>query len=340
MQQIISSYQEAPSNIAIVKYWGKKGIQEPINPSLSFTLKKAFTKVNITYEVSDIELTLDFLFEGKQKDSFIPKLETFIQNIQHLLPYLKSGKILIESENTFPHSSGIASSASSMAAIAKALADINLKLGNTFINKDASVSEIARLGSGSACRSTKNGWVLWGQTSLLEESSNLYGTEINKMVHPNFDQLQDSILVIRKSTKSVSSSMGHSLMNNHYYQKGRIKQANDNIAKLLTALNDGDFNTFSEVCEEEALSLHGLMMSSSPGYTLMAPESVAAINKLKQFREENAIPLTYTLDAGPNIHILYQKQYSEIIKPFIENQLAPLCEEQMVIFDELSIQSN
>nr|WP_319399100.1 diphosphomevalonate decarboxylase [uncultured Carboxylicivirga sp.] len=340
MNQTITTYQEAPTNIAIVKYWGKKGIQEPMNPSLSFTLKKSITKTNVTYEVTDHELSIDFLFEGKQKESFIPKLTQFIKNIIHLLPYLQSGKLLIESENTFPHSSGIASSASSMATLAKSLVDISEKMGNVHSNKEYLISEIARLGSGSACRSTQNGWIEWGTSKIFDQSSNKYGISVNQIIHKNFTELHDSILVIRKGAKAVSSTVGHSLMNNHPYQQGRIDQANQNLSKLQTALQTGDFSLFAEVCEEEALSIHGLMMSSSPGYTLMAPESLKAIELIKQFRKDHDIPLTYTLDAGPNIHIIYPKEHKEKVLPFIQKELSTLCEDHTVIYDEISMHTN
>lgn len=337
MQPIITSYQEAPSNIAIIKYWGKKGIQEPMNPSLSFTLNKARTKTNVSYLMSDEPLSLYFLFEGQRKESFIPKLETFINNIRPLLPFLLNGKLSIDSTNTFPHSSGIASSASSMAALAKTLIDISIQLGYPQSNSNELISEIARLGSGSACRSTQNGWVLWGETPLINGSSNRFGIEINHKIHHDFTELNDSILVIRKGSKSVSSSLGHALMNNHPYQEGRMRQANNNLAKLIAALESGNFNSFAEVCEEEALSLHGLMLSSSPGYMLLAPESVAAIERIKSFREHQQLPITFTIDAGPNIHIIYPKTQSEMIMPFIEEQLVPLCEDQTVIYDEISM---
>ncbi|MCU4166494.1 diphosphomevalonate/mevalonate 3,5-bisphosphate decarboxylase family protein [Carboxylicivirga caseinilyticus] len=340
MQQIIKTYQDAPSNIAIVKYWGKKGLQEPQNPSVSFTLSKALTKTNVQYELTDNKLNINFIFEGKEKDSFIPKLNFFIKNIEHLLPYLKSGNLFIETENTFPHSSGIASSASSMASLAKSLVDISEKIGNSHTNKQVLISEIARLGSGSACRSTQEGWILWGKTPVISESSDAYGISVNTSVHSNFEDLQDSILVIRKGSKAVSSTVGHSLMNNHPYKQGRINQANSNIAKLLKALGTGDFEQFAIICEEEALSLHALMMSSSPGYTLMAPETLEAINRIQEFRKNSQVPLTFTLDAGPNIHLIYQKKHIRLIQPFIKEHLAPLCEDQTVIYDEISMQTN
>ena len=335
----IKATASAPSNIAIVKYWGKKGVQEPVNPSISFTLSKSVTNTTISYQPSEDRLDIRFLFEGKSKDSFVPKLQQLTSRISAFLPFLEKGQLIIESSNTFPHSSGIASSASSMAAISKALLNVQIQLSPECLwdNKDQLISEMARLGSGSACRSTQKGWVLWGQSAEIASASDKFGIGINQQVHGNFMTLQDTILVIRKGVKSVSSTVGHQLMDNHPYREGRIHQANKNIKKLLQALNSGDFAMFAEVCEEEALSLHGLMMSSSPAYTLLAPESLRAIKRIKKFRDHHHLPLTFTIDAGPNIHLIYPKAQSKIIVPFIEEHLKPLCENEEVIYDEISI---
>lgn len=334
---MIRTYKEAPSNIAIVKYWGKKGIQEPMNPSLSFTLSESISRVDIKYRHTEEKLKVEFLFENRKKEHFLPKIMNFLERNAKFIPNLTHGSIEINSANTFPHSSGIASSASSMAALAKALYSINKTITGSDHNDADIVSEMARLGSGSAGRSTQNGWVLWGETDMLENSSNRFGTPINSQVHNIFHSIQDSILVIRKGAKSVSSTVGHELMNNHPYKDGRLNQANKNIKTLLEALKQGDFETFTSVCEEEAMSLHALMMSSSPSYTLLEPESIHAIKRIKKFRDQHHLPLCFTLDAGPNIHLLYPKEQSKTIVPFINEHLAPLCEEQMVIFDEISM---
>ena len=335
--KLYTAKASAPSNIAIVKYWGKKGIQEPVNPSVSFSLSKALSHTCITYTPGSDGLTIDFLFEGKTKASFLPKLNTFADRIADYLPFLKTGYLKIESSNTFPHSSGIASSASSMAALAKALIEIQMQLrpGEPNLNKEQLISNLARLGSGSACRSVYSGWALWGTNDHYKESSNNHAISINKQVHANFMNLQDSILVIRKGAKAVSSTVGHQLMDNHPYREGRIKQANKNTNDLLKALNEGDFDAFASICEEEALSLHGLMMSSSPAFTLLAPESLRAIKRIKKFRDHHHIPITFTIDAGPNIHIIYPAAHNKVIVPFINEHLVPLCENGEVIFDQI-----
>ncbi len=323
----------APSNIAIVKYWGKKDEQLPVNPSISFTLSKSVTQTDISYQTTNTALEILFLLDGNEKPEFIPKIRAYIQRIKHLLPALETGILTINSSNTFPHSSGIASSASSMAALSMALFDA---LATSDVNKEPTLSEMARLGSGSACRSTSLGWNLWGRTEQMPLSTDQYAISLNERISPVFQTLQDTILILNSSKKTVSSTVGHQLMENHPYREGRIQQANANTEKLLNILKTDDFNAFAEICEEEALSLHALMMSSKPGYTLLEPVTLQAIERLKAFRAENKLPLTFTLDAGPNLHIIYPQAHSKAIMTFIMIYLRPFCEDNQLIKDEIS----
>jgi diphosphomevalonate decarboxylase len=158
----------APSNIALVKYWGKKENQVPANPSVSFTLNNCKTITKLAYNKKDKGegFSFDLLFEGKPKEDFKPKILKFFQRVEQYLPFLKEYHFTIDTQNTFPHSSGIASSASGMAALAMNLMSLEKELNpemteNYFYQK---ASFLARLGSGSACRSVKGSIVVWGET--------------------------------------------------------------------------------------------------------------------------------------------------------------------------------
>ena len=324
---------QAPSNIAIVKYWGKFGNQEPINPSISFTLTNSYTTTSVSYKPkeSSQNLLTQFIFEGSPKPDFEPRISKYLESIKELLPILQTHEFVVESSNSFPHSSGIASSASSMAALALCLSKANEHV--TGLEQDfKAVSNLARLGSGSGCRSVKGLWNLWGSTPLFTDSSNQSAIEIED-VNPIFNTLCDSILIIDPKKKNTSSSAGHSLMTNHPFKTGRIEQANQHIKLLLEALKMGDFDKFIEITESEALTLHGLMLSSNPSYSLMLPNTLEAIQRIRQFRSETGLPVCFTLDAGPNIHLIYPEMMSDKILPFINSQLLELCNEKRVIFD-------
>ena len=118
---------QSPSNIALVKYWGKKGKQIPQNPSISFTLSECCSETFISFEKAD-RLDFRFFFEGKENPAFGAKIEKFLLDYQAFFPFINQLSLTIESRNTFPHSSGIASSASSMSAFVMCLLDIESKL--------------------------------------------------------------------------------------------------------------------------------------------------------------------------------------------------------------------
>ena len=324
----------APSNIAIVKYWGKIGVQEPINPSISFTLKNSFTTTSVTYlpKTENKQIEAKFLFEEKENRQFATRVIQYLESVKEEIPFITRFQLLIESKNSFPHSSGIASSASSMAALALCLTDIQKTLNNSTSINYQHASHLARLGSGSGCRSIKGKWNLWGKTPLQANSSNLYAVEI-EAIAPIFNTLCDTILIIDPEKKKTSSTAGHSLMNDHPFKAGRIVQANQNIKTLLATLASGDFDKFIEITENEALTLHGLMLSSNPSYTLLLPNTLVAIQKIRDFREQTHLPLCFTLDAGPNIHLIYPSEVSDQIVPFIETELLSLCFQKKAIFD-------
>ncbi len=326
---------QSPSNLAIVKYWGKKEIQKPLNPSISFSLKNAVTTTRVTASHSK-KAGFTFLLDGNKKDTFNAKIGNLLQLASASLPFIATHHLTIESSNTFPHSSGIASSASSMSALALCLAEIQQKVHNKVDYRldMQSVSELARMGSGSAARSLYGGWTIWGKTPLINESSDNYAIEL-KDIHPSFMQIANAILIIEPESKKVSSSQGHALMNNHPFGEARIKQANDNTQQLLEVLKTGDWNQFFDIAEHEALSLHALMMSSNPGYTLLHANSLKVIEEVRKASLDLQLPVGFSMDAGPNVHLLYPKYEEKNILPWIEERIRPLCYKQKIIFDQL-----
>ena len=328
---------EAPSNIALVKYWGKNSDQTPKNPSISFTLSNCKTTTTVLFKKitnNDDLVNFDFYFEGKLNIDFRPKIEIFFTKIKKYCPYLLQYHLTIKSSNSFPHSSGIASSASGMSALSLCIMSLEKKLtgvDDSFMYKKASF--ISRIGSGSACRSIYGGINFWGNHSEFSNSSDLYSVKLNKNISSNFNNYRDTILIIDNHVKEVSSSVGHKLMNNHPLAKVRFDQAFQNISKLKSILSSGDLNKFCHLVEGEALMLHSLMMSSDPSYILMKPETLAVINLIKDFRKKSKIPVCFTLDAGANVHVLYPEIFTDQVMKFIKNRLLKYCENQEIITD-------
>lgn len=327
----------APSNIALVKYWGKRENQIPANPSLSFTLQNCKTTTTLSFQKSanNTEFTCEVFLDGKLKTDFKPKIIQFFERIQIYMPFLKEYDFKIETSNTFPHSSGIASSASGMAALSITLMLLEQKL-NPQMSEDyfyQKASFLARLGSGSACRSIKGNVVVWGDHSDITNSSNLYGVEVHDKINSIFHEFQDTVLLVDKGEKVVSSTVGHELMHNHPYAERRFVQAHENLTLLRKALIDGNIQSFINIVESEALTLHAMMLTSMPYFILMKPNTLEIINKIWQFRAKTDIPVCFTLDAGANVHMLYPAKNKEQVLEFITSDLTQYCQNGQYICD-------
>lgn len=329
---------KSPSNIALVKYWGKHGRQLPGNPSISFTLEQAHTITDVSYFVHDSDkdaLSVKFSFEGEENPAFADRIITFLESVQADYPFLKHLSLEINSQNSFPHSSGIASSASSMSALALCVVSIERELLQADAIDFQKASNLARLGSGSASRSVYGPVVIWGQSQGIANSSDLHAIPFEGTLNPIFDNFHDDILIISDEKKSVSSTAGHALMDTNPYQESRYKQAHTHISEIIKTLENGDLETFGLIVEKEALTLHALMMASSPPYILMEPNTITAIRDIQTFRKNTNIPVFFTLDAGPNIHLLYPEKYKNEVKPLLEH-LSYLCVDEKIISDNIS----
>ncbi|WP_424495266.1 diphosphomevalonate/mevalonate 3,5-bisphosphate decarboxylase family protein [Salinimicrobium sp. GXAS 041] len=330
---------QSPSNIALVKYWGKKENQIPANPSISFTLNSCRTTTTLSYQKKakpDNNFDFELFFENEKKESFRPKIVQFFKRIETYLPFLKAYRFVVHTSNSFPHSSGIASSASGMSALALCLMSIervlNPSMTEEYFSRKASF--LARLGSGSACRSIEGGLVVWGKHEI-EGSSNLYGVRYPYRVHEVFQDYQDVILLVDKGEKKVSSTVGHDLMNNHPFAEKRFEQAHENLSALEEILASGDLDKFIGLVESEALTLHAMMMTGKEYFVLMKPNTLAIIEKVFNFRKETGLHPCFTLDAGANVHLLFPKKEKEAVEKFIEKELAGYCQNRQFIKDEV-----
>lgn len=331
----------APSNIAFIKYWGKYPGQLPANASLSMSLDACTTHTEVLAERIPFRdfPEIYFSFEGKEKPEFLPKIEAFIHAILPEMPWLIRCRLRIDSRNTFPHSSGIASSASAFAALALCLTDIEVQWND----KEAShgffrtASHRARLGSGSAARSVYGGYTVWGKHPMVPGSANTFAVVVDDPIDDRLASLNDHILLIDRGQKSVSSTAGHALMNNHPYADARFIRAADNLHAMLSALRSGDEPHFFDLLEEEALGLHALMMSSQPNYILMRPNTLAAIERIRYARQIDHIPIGFTLDAGANVHVISPKEAKQTVDEFVMSELMPLCANDMYICDQIGM---
>ena len=327
---------QSPSNIALIKYWGKRPVQIPQNPSVSLTLSEAHTNTAISFRPRSSSQWVKFSFHGTEKPEFAERIIKYFSSIVNLCPFITEFEYDIKSENTFPHSSGIASSASSMSALSLCLCSIEEKVTDAVRSKESfyqRASFLARLGSGSACRSIYPVAAVWG-ASGYPFSSDEYAVEVES-IHPVFDTYCDTILIVSPEKKAVSSSAGHDLMNDHPFAKSRFSQARDNFDELLQIMQKDELQRFCEIVEEEALTLHALMMCSRPSYTLLKPGTLEIIEQIRKYRSSSGIPLCFTLDAGPNVHVLYPLKYKEKAHQFIADKLIPITASGKALYDHV-----
>ena len=328
---------EAPSNIALIKYWGKSPVQIPKNPSISFTLKNCVTKTDISFESiknTSKKVKFEFSYNGESKSDFNSKLEIFFERIINYQPFLINYYLKINSVNNFPHSSGIASSASAMAALSACLIDFE-NSHKPIVKKQKKISFLSRLGSGSACRSISGPIMTWGKYEKIPKSSDFYASKFLGH-HKIFDTYCDSILLVDSGKKEVSSTLGHELMKKHPFANSRFKQAKNNFSLLCVALKSGDLDSFIKIVENEALQLHAMMMTSNPYFILIKPKTLNIINEIRDFRRKFNIPICFTLDAGANVHLLYPKTHKSDVLKFIKKNLSIYCNNSY-INDEVGI---
>lgn len=330
---------QSPSNIALVKYWGKYGEQLPKNASISFTLSYCHTKTSVSFQKKESDgFDFEVYLDGKREKGFEPKIQKFFERVEAYVPFLKNYQFKIETSNSFPHSSGIASSASGMSALACCLMEIEKSLGDSKISEDffsKKASFLARLGSGSACRSIEGPLVVWGEHPQIGKATNLYGVPYPYTVHKNFENYQDTILLVDKGEKQVSSTVGHNLMHNHPFAEQRFEQANENLSKLIPVLKSGNLPEFISIVESEALSLHAMMLTSNPYFILMKPNTLEIINRIWDFRKESGSRICFTLDAGANVHVLFPEAEKVLVSEFIKTQLTQFCKNGEFIEDSV-----
>lgn len=298
-------------------------MQLPQNPSISFSLTNCYTETFVEAVPYSGGAEIMVLVDGKEAPLFVPKIEQFLKRIAPMVPELEGLKFIINTSNTFPHGSGIASSASGMSALALCMHDIALQRGRQVADIQT-VSEMARLGSGSACRSVFGPLAVWGKHEDFELSSDHYAIPFNNH-HEIFSTYRDAILIVDQGEKSVSSTAGHQLLENHPFAKARYEEARKNMSRMKRILEDGDINGFVEVVELEALMLHALMMSSNPGFILMKAGTLEIIERIRAYRKDKNAPVCFTLDAGANVHMLYPEEEHPQMEIFIERELKQFC---------------
>lgn len=294
----------APANIAFIKYWGKKNgkLRIPANNSISMNLSEAFSETSVEF---DGKYKKDFIsidgveLIGKEKQRIIDHLD-LIRKMAKIKTFAR-----IISNNNFPKGVGIASSASGFAALTVAGAKAS---GLNLSEKRLSI--LARLGSGSACRSIPPGIVEWksGRTSKDSYAHSLYS--------PSYWDICDVIVVVGKNPKKISSTEGHAVAESSPFYTARILGMPRKVSALRQALKQKDFTKFGEILESEAINMHTVMMTSDPPLYYWLPKTLEVMQAVIDGREKG-IGAYFTIDAGPNVHIICRLKEVEKVKKML-----------------------
>jgi len=285
---------EAPSNIALIKYWGvlDAALCLPRNTSISMTLDRCVT----TCTAEPIDAASDEIWLAGA-NGLVPPTPGFAEPMVRHLDQLRRelgvrSKLRIATRNNFPSAAGLASSASGFAALTLSAASA---LGRGLSPREASLLA-RRSGSGSACRSVLGGYVEWAAGS--DEES--YARPLAPAGHWD---LRDVIAVVETGPKAISSRDGHALASTSPYFERRQELLPDRLARVRTALAERDFPTLGATIEEEAIDLHLIAMSSQPAIFYWSPGTLEILRAVRELRREG-LPAYSTMDAGANVHVL------------------------------------
>lgn len=314
-------YASAPSNIALIKYWGKNSAERqiPANSSVSLTLGDFRSKTclevrgrcvppGFEFSPPNSFSAVDFSLNGKVTST--PTKVT--DRIREIFSTFASGVgFRVTSENNFPTACGIASSASGFAALVGAAADL-LQLQKHFSADDLQywLVEWARLGSGSATRSAILGddcrFVAWERDGEKTVTRSVPWSE-------SFSSLEHTVVIVDSTEKSVASSEGHLSALTSPLHRVRLASVQTVYQKAIAALECGDWQALQETSEGDAFAMHAVMLSSTPSLRYLTQDSILVIETLLTERNANNAKILWTADAGPNIHLIFDSS----ARPFV-----------------------
>lgn len=291
----------AHPNIAFIKYWGNRddALNLPANGSISMNLAglETRTTVRVKDEYASDQLTLN---GQAQEGPALQRVSAVLAIVRGMADRHEFAHVT--SENNFPTGAGIASSASAFAALSLAASKVyGLSLD------EAALSRLARCGSGSACRSVPGGFVEW---LAADEDAGAYAVSI---APPEHWPLADCIAVVTTGHKAVGSAAGHIIASSSPLQAARLAQASERLAVCRQAILQRNFEALANVMELDSNLMHAVMMTSAPPLFYWQPATLGIMQAVQAWRRER-LPVCYTVDAGPNVHVLCAQDDAEEVE--------------------------
>ena len=280
----------ANPNIALIKYWGKadEALNLPANPSLSMNLAALtpVTTVEFTRALASDVVTID---NQPAAGEALARVADHLDQVRVLAGIEDRARVV--SRNDFPAGTGLASSASAFAALSlAATVAAGLRLD------EAALSRLARLGSGSACRSVPAGFTLWDGDSDATSFA-------RQVAPPEHWQLCDVVAIVSRQHKAVGSHGGHRLATSSPFYAARLAMLPALLDSVRSGVQKRDLAAMGPAIELDALAMHGIMMTSNPSLLYWQPATVAVLQSVRDWRRAG-LAVFATLDAGPNIHCL------------------------------------
>lgn len=295
---------KAHTNIALIKYWGKRNesLILPTNNSLSLTLDGLCTKTTVQFQ-DDLEEDQFYLDEQRIEGTPLKRVTTFLNLVRDLAGKNLYAKVF--SVNHVPTAAGFASSASGFAALAAA-ATKALGLDLT----DQELSRLTRQGSGSACRSIYGGFAEW-QMGSREDGSDSYAVPVAPQNHWD---IRVGAVVLSGDKKDVSSREGmkRTVDTSPFFQSWV-----DSIPQDLKVIKEGiqhrDFEKVGKVAEANCLKMHATTLGANPPFTYWHNTTLSVMQEIQDLRKQG-IPAYFTIDAGPNVKVLYLPEHEDIVR--------------------------
>lgn len=309
----------APANIAFIKYWGKadSALRLPLNDSISMNLSGAYTTTTVEFSSAFSADSVELL-EGEFSQKEIARVVAGLDRIRQISGIRERARVV--TENSFPKGAGSAASASGFAALTAAgFAAAEMVLSE----KDLTV--VARLGSGSACRSIPDGFVLWQKGNTSEDS---YAYSLHPKSHWD---LCDALVIVDSGMKKISTSDGMETVSTSPFLAKRLAAIPERIIRCKLALKDKNFTQLGEVMEEDCLDMHAVMQSQNPPCMYWNETTIAIMDAIKIWRSEG-LPVYFTIDAGPNVHVIYEA----IHEHEVAQKLATLSGVEKIIYNNVS----
>ncbi|MFY7697451.1 MAG: diphosphomevalonate/mevalonate 3,5-bisphosphate decarboxylase family protein [Legionella sp.] len=298
---------QAPSNIALIKYMGKKDSSKnlPSNSSLSYTLNNLLSTVTLELHTGTNDRWEPLTTVSQPILHLSPQSQNrFLRHLQRIKQHFDyQGHFIVRSTNNFPHGSGLASSASSFAALTKCAALAFSDLTRTPLLNIDQQAALSRLGSGSSCRSFFPQWALWSEDTTAA-------------ITLPFSDLLHQVIIIDDAEKLISSSEAHQRVQTSHLYPSRYQRAEENLQALLRALNHQNWKKSYQICWQEFEDMHQLFNTSVPSFRYMTQKCQDVLQLLQQLWEKEGDGPLVTMDAGPNIHLLYRSEQTEIAHRF------------------------